>query len=644
MAGKLINLYNLFGYFSPSPKNRTEKEVNNGDKGLGASALDSMSWYHDNTKSSGDYKQHMTELNEMSRFEFIQPIIDLYAEEATQPDVEKNKTIWYECNDSEIEKDLNNMLEQINVEDSIYSIAFDIAAFGNSTRRILRNDTHGITMLPSVPPVKLERIWEPTTKRLIGFRWDGQEPANDDSKASVGNETIFAPWEFMHFRRIGRNTDSEYGEALVEHLFPLYRKLRMGLDQMLIYRLHTMPNRFVVYVDTGTQPVSEAMETVNMFKNHFRQSLSASKDSFEARYNPAALDSMLFFPLPKDSTTKIDTMRGDTDVPDVPDLKLLFNMLFGAARVPKAYLGFEEDEGGLSNSSLVTKDMRFARMIRVLRRPIVFGFHRLAQLHLAFKGLDATKHNIKVHMSKICAIEEEVKASMMEKQANMAGTIIDLCQKLAIPNKDIVELVFREILHLPSNFVNVAKLAMSVQQAVGQPGQDMAGGMGGGMPGGLGNDLGLTDPSMMPGGMGADGAVGPGVTPEPGAPLPPGEQTLQPGPANQLASTGITSANLAEAMRLFEVGLKKTLVESADANLTESFKAAAWELRSTLNDYYKVRSTQKVSLVESYAAPRANTLEPSYSKDAIVESAKVAQAASKHPQVQLAQKARQVQR
>lgn len=592
MAGKFANLWKLFGYFDAAPVNLTPKERTS--MGLGPSLLDSMSWYQGQTSPSGDHSAHLDELQEMTKFEFIQPIVELYAEEATQPDTSKGKTVWYECNDSEIEKDLNKMLDRINNEDLVYPIAFDLAGFGNHIRRVLRNEEDGITQLVPCELKEIERIWEPTTRRLVGFNWKDNPPAPSEA-VTVGNQPLFAPWEFVHFRRLGRSTKTEYGEALIEHLFPLYRKIKLAVDQMLIFRLNSMPNRFAVMIDVGTQSVSEAMETVNMFKNHFRSSLSIDGKSFEARHNPMALDSMMFFPKPKDSNTEVTTLQGTADVPDVPDLKLLFNMLFGAARVPKAYLGFEEDAGGLAKASLVTQDMRFARLTRVLRRPVVVGYHRLAQLQIAFRGKDPKNYQVKVHMSKICALEEEVKATMMEKQANMAQTIIGICQMLTIPNKDIVELVFREILHLPNNFINVAKLAMSVQQAVGMPQQDQGmggpGGPGMGGAGDLGGDLGLGGP---PGGS--------PLTNDPAAAgAGPMQTTAQAGVSNaQLSSsfgpTGPILMEAHDAMNAFERGLR-TLTESTETRA--KMKAVAWSLKTDLLEMFAMRATGKISLVEN---------------------------------------------
>ena len=560
----------------------------------------------------------------------------------TQPDTSNGKTVWYECNDPGIEKSLNKMLDDVNIDDAIYGIAFDIAAKGNVIRRVLRTED-GVNQLTPMDLKEVARVWEPTTRRLIGFDWKGQQP-NEGDGIKVKEQKLFAPWEFLHFRRIGRSTSSENGDAIVEHLFPIYRKIKMAVDAMMIYRMHTMPNRLCVYIDTGTQTVSEAMETVNLFRNHFRSSLALDGNrSFEARHNAPAFDSMMFLPMPKDSQTKIEPIPGDKDVPDVPDLKLLFNMLFGAARVPKAYLGFDEDSGGLAKASLVTQDMRFARMIRVLRRPMVVGFHRLAQLHIAFTGKNPANYRVKVHMSKICALEEEVKATMMEKQASMASQLIGICQLLSIPNKDIVELVFREILHLPSNFVNVAKLAMSVQQAVGAPGQgqDGMGGppMGGPPMGGVG-----------PGGdLGADLGLGPTPGPDGSAfsqnPADQGagdSQTAQAGPTNAQMSSmfGPTGNKLMEtAFASFAEGLR-TLTEDSKV-LTEA-RLHSWDIMANLREYYAIRATGKTSLVEADSA-RTRFSDEALPGEAVTASglAKTGQTlAEAHPAVQIARATR----
>jgi hypothetical protein len=137
-------------------------------------------------------------------------------------------------------------------------------------------------------------------------------------------------------------------------------------------------------------------------------------------------------------------------------------MLHGGARVPRAYLGFEDDSNGLSKNSLVSQDLRFARMIRTLRRPIVNGYTRLGNIHLALKGKDPSQYDVRFHMSKISSLENEVNAEVFQLQTQAATSFIDLCDKLGVERKEIADLVFRKILSNFSDAKDMARLSAAI--------------------------------------------------------------------------------------------------------------------------------------------------------------------------------------
>jgi hypothetical protein len=604
--GRLYNLWNLFGWFSSAPNNFT-KEERKRNIGSGSRGGSTDNYYQSSTTPQSDHLSHMREMMEMSKYEMVQPVVDLYAEECTQPDINKGKVLWYTCSDSDVEKDLNKMLDNINIDDQIYPIAFTIASTGNCYRRILRNE-QGVQQSVSVPTTEVARVWEPSTRRLIGFRWENHTPYTPDDQVSyLGDDTLFAPWEFIHFRRIADN-DTEYGVALIESLFSLYRRIKLGIDQMVVYRLHTMPTRHIVWIDVGDQSIIDAQATAINYRNLLRNQISVDLDggSFDQRWNPPATDSILFFPKRSDEETKVDKLEGTRDVPDIHDLELLFKMFFGGARVPKAYLGFEEDAGGLAKSSLVSQDIRFARMIRVLRRPIVVGFKRLAELHLAFRGLNPKDYKIEVEMSKISSIEEELNAANLGRQVELASTLTGLCQSLDIPNKEIIELVFNEYLHVPKDFVEIAKLAASIEKAVRdnleQEEADMmgGGGMGGGMGGGiddLGGELGLGD---------APPDLGDDLGNEPPAPS---------GAEESSNSKGVVLLEQ-EFLRGLAKGVRaerKLLTESkGDSSVETPITKGLAEFRRSFKKLQESSLSSKTSLVERYRNTNTPLTETSY--------------------------------
>lgn len=488
MAGTL--LHKLFGWYSSAPVNLTQAEVRGRQpswQGLDGGGGGSSRSFSDLLKPSDNPIDKQSDMETMMNSDIGRPIIETYAEEASQLDINKQKSIWFECNDSTVEEDLNRMLDRIGVEDAIYSICYQLAGKGNHFRRILWNNEGVVNFVP-IDHREIRRIWDPTSKRLLGFSWQGQKPLEPHFE---NNEHLFSPWSFIHFRNILDPT-SEYGGSLIEHLYPMFKRMQYGLNQMCLYRMHVMPNRHVIWMDSGQQDFTTVMEQQHMFESMFRQkSMMSQGGMLESRYDAPAMDSILFIPRREGEKTELETMTGDKDVPDVYDLEYLAKCFYGGARVPKAYLGHGDDGQGLAQASLVSQDIRFARMIRVLRRPIIYGFWQLACIHLALQGKDPKSYNIKVRMSKISALEEEVNAATLESQMAVARDLVSICKDLEVPNREVMELVFKEYLHVPRQFIDVVKLAMSASAAA--TGNDassaMFGSMGGGGGGGLDLDL-----------------------------------------------------------------------------------------------------------------------------------------------------------
>ncbi len=611
--GIFAGLQRLFGWYSASPVNLSKEEVKRkagtGSQISGSSDEEGFSRLNPNASPESRYGDMLA----MADSDLVGPILEVYAEEACQPDINKGRALWYECDDGEVEKDLNLMLDRINSEEHLPSIVIGAAGTGNDFRRILYNES-GVQQLVGVPRtdsansnrLPVRRLWDKTTRRLIGFLWESQAPRDEDVIYPEHKE-IFSPWSFIHFRRLYRS-DTEYGVAVLDKLYSLWRKIEQSIDQMVLYRRHTMPTRHAVIIDTMEQDITDSMESVHIFAHMMRQQhVMTSAGNMESRYNPPALESMLFIPKRGgEDSTEITTMQGDKDVPDIPDIEQLLKQLYGGARVPKSYMGQDDEGSSLAQSSLVSQDIRFARQVRNIRRVLVAGFFRLAQIHLALTGKDPTRYNVKVKMSRISTIEEEVNVAILEKQANLARTITDLCQQLEVPNREIIDLVFREYLSVPRYFIDIAKLGTSVARALGtDQGGDAGGGMGGGggLDGapmddldGLGDEGGDgMDDLDMPDGSGSEGE-------------PPADDKTK-GPL--LSSARKKSGNLFESRRRTSPK-QQSVVDSMLRSMSTKMKALESEekklirsrfARTILNEIRSINelhTSRRSSLIEDY--------------------------------------------
>lgn len=583
----------LFGWYRATPVNLTSDEATKKRTLAGLEA--------DNDKStrapwqaSSSPEARIRDMLSMTESDLVGPLLEVYAEEASQPDVNKGRALWYECNDSEVEKDLNEMLDRIGAEDYMVPIVINVAGTGNEFRRVLFNE-EGVQQLPGVKADEVKRLWDPTTRRLVGFKWREQKPREEDV-IYAQDKTVFPPWHFIHFRRLYRS-DTEYGIGVLDKLYPLWRKLEQSIDQMVVYRRHIMPSRLKMVVDTQDQDIVDAMETIHIFQTFIRQQMVKNQQGLESRFAPAALDSILYVPLRgADDKTSMDVLKGDTDVPDVPDIEQLLSMLYGGARIPKAYMG-QDDGDGLAKASLVSQDIRFARVIRTLRRSIVSGFYRLAQLHLLFKGKNPEDYNVQVRMSRISTIEEEVNVAILEKQAALSRDIADLCQQLEIPNREIIDLIFREYLSVPRYFLDVAKLGVSLQRALGDDSDGGDFGGGGGGFGGFGDDFGMDD--FSGGEPGPEGPGGPG-----------GELEPSPGPEPQMASARGRKSTLAEACVPTDARTCSRLIAACD-QIKEARKRSTARQRHQLINSVRgvcdVLRSGRSSLVEDFGGAPVDT-------------------------------------
>lgn len=583
-------LWSLMGWHTPAPSNYTRREA----QAIQGGMLNPESGFKSLTSNTVDFSQRMREMMNMAKSSLGGTLFQVYAEEATQVDLVKGLSLWFECSDSNIERDLNEMLERIESETYIQALANRLSICGNAPRRIRWNNSDGVLQLLDVPVESWKRIWERDSKKLIGFTLDGEQP---DTPIYENYHSVFAPWDFVHWRRI-LDTDTEYGIGVLDHLYDLHRKIMMAQDQMVLHRLHTMPNRNVVFIDIGEMSFIDGMQQVQQIKTHLRGQMNVGLDQLDYRHNPPSTDSNLYIPVRTNETnTKIEKLEGSDRIPDVHDLEQLKSDFFGGARIPKEYVGHGESSS-LAKASLVTQDIRFARMIRTLRRPIIAGFLQLARLHLSFKGIDPKHYQIHCRMSKVSSIEDEVDAAGMEKRASVAASIAQLCQNLGIPNPEIIELVFSDYLRLNRKFIDVAKLSARVVGALGLKqdgdGGDVLGlgGMGG-MGGGpsMGGDLGAmddTDDMDMGDGMGEE-------PPPPGGDSEPLNASYENRNSSILVERQIDRIRKTIKYKLEEdIGGTKVLT-----TVQEAVKTVKFSIQSQMRDLSRIEATGKISLTES---------------------------------------------
>jgi len=374
--------------------------------------------------------------DEMDNFGLVSSILDVYAEEATQPDYDKGVRVWVESKAPHMVKAGEECLRNLQMEDRIVPVIRRMCKYGDAFQRLLYSSGKGVIGWRYARQHDVERV-EDKYGRLVGFREAGQ--VFRKGLHTGGVDTSF-PWDYVHFRLLGKHEQDGYGTGLPERFFREWRYMTLTEDSMLMYRLRRAPDRNLVMIDVGSLEDHEAMRYVNQWRKRLRkyELVDPSTPDYKKQYNPLTPLEDVFIPIRQDTNTRIEPLSGSGNIGEVYDLEHFRDAFFGAAATPKAYFGFEGEIN--AKATLQQQDVRFARGCKRVQRAGVFGVRQVLDVHYtllrAAEGANerynfAHKANeYLVQMSPISYLDEferleliQMRNSILQGMAGMADTM-----------------------------------------------------------------------------------------------------------------------------------------------------------------------------------------------------------------------------
>jgi hypothetical protein len=159
---------------------------------------------------------------------------------------------------------------------------------------------------------------------------------------------------------------------------------------------------------------------------------------YNLKYNMQNLTEDFFMPVRGgDSGTEISELSG-IDYDSTEDIEYLKNKLLASLRVPKAFLGFDENVGG--KATLAAEDVRFARTIERIQRIIVSELTKIAVVHLYSQGYtDADLVNFELELASPSTMYEQEKIELFGQKVNLAR---DMIQDKILPTSWVYDNVF----------------------------------------------------------------------------------------------------------------------------------------------------------------------------------------------------------
>ena len=379
--------------------------------------------------------QLYSEYDVMDQDAIIASALDIISDEATLKN-DMGEVIQIRSANEDIQKILYNLFYDIlNIEFNLWMWIRQMSKYGDFFLKMEIAEKFGVY---NVIPYNAYHI-----ERQEGF--DLQNPANVRFKYSpdglLSNSTgmyqtpnqvqdangiYFDNYEVAHFRMLSDTNYLPYGRSYIEPARKLYKQYTLMEDAMLIHRIARVPEKRIFYMNVGSIPPNEIdafmQKTITQMK---RTPLMDEKTGeYNLKYNMQNLLEDFYIPVRgNDQTTKIETTKG-LDYDGIQDVEYLRDKLFAALKIPKAFLGYDENTEG--KATLAAEDIRFARTIDRIQRIVLSELNKIALVHLYSQGYrDEALTNFELSMQTPSIIFEQEKVELLKSKTELAGQMLE---------------------------------------------------------------------------------------------------------------------------------------------------------------------------------------------------------------------------
>jgi hypothetical protein len=394
--------------------------------------------------------QLYSEYDVMDQDAIIASALDIIADECTLKN-DMGEVLSIRSSNENVQKILYNLFyDVLNIEFNLWAWVRQMAKYGDFFLKLEIAEKYGVYNVIPYTAFHIERIegFNPENPSEVKFRYspDGLVNTNSGMYAvtGLGNDQTggitFDNYEMAHFRLLGDTNYLPYGRSYIEPARKLFKQYTLMEDAMLIHRIARAPEKRIFYVNVGSIPPNEVDAFMQKTISNMKRTPYVDKQTgdYNLKYNMQNMMEDFYIPIRgNDTTTKIDTTKG-LDYDGIKDVEYLRDKLFAALKVPKAFLGYDENIEG--KATLAAEDIRFARTIERLQRIVVSELNKIALVHLYSQGYrDEALANFEISMQTPSIIFEQEKIELMKSKAELAQTLIE--QKL-LPTDWIYDNIF----------------------------------------------------------------------------------------------------------------------------------------------------------------------------------------------------------
>ena len=379
-----------------------------------------------------------SEYDVMDQDAIIASALDIISDESTLKN-DMGEVIQIRSANEDIQKILYNLFyDVLNIEFNLWMWIRQMCKYGDFFLKLEIAEKFGVYNVIPYTAYHIERMegFNDENPHEIKYKYapdglislsSGMFPVpNSAGQMEDPSGIYFDNYEMAHFRLVSDVNYLPYGRAYIEPARKLFKQYTLMEDAMLIHRIARAPEKRIFYMNVGSIPPNEIetfmQKTISQLKR--TPFLDEKTGDYNLKYNMQNMLEDFYIPIRgNDTSTKIETTPG-LAYDGIQDVEYLREKLFAALKIPKAFLGYEEDIEG--KATLAAQDIRFARTIERLQRIVLSELNKIALVHLYTQGYtDETLTNFSLQLNSPSIVLEQEKIELLKGKTELAGQLLE---------------------------------------------------------------------------------------------------------------------------------------------------------------------------------------------------------------------------
>ena len=379
--------------------------------------------------------QLYTDYDVMDTDAIVASALDIIADECTLKN-DMGEVLQIRSSDDDIQKILYNLFyDVLNIEFNLWSWTRQMCKYGDFFLKLEISEKFGVyNVIPySAYHIERKENFDPEnpSKVIFNYNPDGFYGGSSSGfyytpNSQNQNLITFDNYEIAHFRLLSDLNYLPYGRSYIEPGRKLYKQYALMEDAMLIHRIVRAPEKRIFYVNVGSIPPNEVenfmQKTISTMKR--TPLMDSQTGEYNLKYNMQNIMEDFYIPVRgNDQATKIDTTKG-LEWSGIEDVEYLREKLFAALKVPKAFMGYDENLQG--KATLAAEDIRFGRTIDRIQRILLSELYKIALVHLYSQGFrDEQMTNFELKLTTPSIIYDQEKIALMKEKVDLAAQIME---------------------------------------------------------------------------------------------------------------------------------------------------------------------------------------------------------------------------